>query len=235
MNSDGVAAAAVTAETGVTLVAGGPVARRELRAALVRAPFLVAADGGADRALALGAVPRAVIGDMDSLSAAGRARLAGALHEVSEQETTDFDKVLRRVGAPFLIALGVLGGRADHALAALSTLLAAPMPVLALGAQDVVFAAPLRLTLRLRAGDRLSLYPLAPVAGESRGLDWPIAGLDFAPDRRIGTSNRVTTGSVELDFDRPGMLVILPRTRLDAALRALTPAAGRGRSGARGG
>jgi thiamine pyrophosphokinase len=176
-----------------------------------------------------------VIGDMDSLSVAGRVRLAAVLHEVSEQETTDFDKVLRMVSAPFLIALGVLGGRADHALAALSTLLSASMPVLALGAEDVVFAAPPRLSLRLRPGDRLSLYPLVPVTGESRGLAWPIAGLDFAPDRRIGTSNRVTEGPVELDFDRPGMLVILPRARLDAALRALTPAGGRGRSAVRGG
>lgn len=235
MNRQAVPQPVLSADSGVTLVAGGPVGRREFRAALRRAPILVAADSGADRALAFGATPQAVIGDMDSLTEAARTRLAGVLHEVSEQETTDFDKVLRLVEAPFLIAVGVLGGRADHALAALSTLLAAPVPVLALGAEDVVFAAPPRLSLRLRAGDRLSLYPLAPVAGESRGLDWPITGLDFAPDRRIGTSNRVSEGPVELDFDRPGMLVILPRARLDAALRAVTQAGGRGRSAARGG
>ncbi len=227
MNRDVAAPPALVAETGVTLVAGGPVSRRALRSALRRAPFLVAADGGADRALALGAEPAAVIGDMDSLSAAGRARLSGRLHEVSEQETTDFDKVLRLVRAPFLLALGVLGGRADHALAALSALLTAPLPVVALSDHDVVFAAPRRLTLTLRAGDRLSLYPLAPVAGGSRGLDWPIDGLDFAPDRRIGTSNRVSEGPVDLAFDRPGMLVILPRERLDAALMALVPSASR--------
>ncbi|MGQ0565710.1 MAG: thiamine diphosphokinase [Gemmobacter sp.] len=227
----------VDARAGVTLVAGGPVTGRDLGMALARAPVLVAADGGADRALALGAVPVAVIGDFDSIGPAARARLAGVCHEVAEQETTDFDKALRSIRAPFVIALGVLGGRVDHELAALSALAGQAMPVVALGREDVVFAAPADLTLRLRAGDRLSLYPLGPVTGQSRGLDWPIDGLVLSPQGRLGTSNRVTAGTVTLAFDAPGTLVILPRARLDAALRALSPAAprGGGRPAARGG
>lgn len=213
----------VESNVGVTVLAGGPVTGAAVRAALGRAPVLVAADGGGDRALSLGLRPRAVIGDLDSLSAAGRAALGGAVHLVAEQETTDFDKVLRSVAAPFVLALGVLGGRVDHELAALAALLAAPMPVVAVGARDVVFAAPSRLTLDLRAGDRLSLFPMAQVRGASRGLDWPIDGLVFAPDGRIGTSNRVGDGRVDLSFDGPGMLVILPRARLDAALDAIAP------------
>ena len=69
----------VDAKAPVTLVAGGPLRRAELRAALARAPHLVAADGGADRALALGVEPVAVIGDLDSLSDAARLRLAQRL------------------------------------------------------------------------------------------------------------------------------------------------------------
>jgi thiamine pyrophosphokinase len=38
----------------------------------------------------------------------------------------------------------------------------------------------------------------------------------------IGTSNQVVARSVRLEFDGPGMLVILPRRRLDAAIAALT-------------
>jgi thiamine pyrophosphokinase len=40
----------------------------------------------------------------------------------------------------------------------------------------------------------------------------------------IGTSNRVVAPRVRLEFDGPGMLVILPRARLDAAITAV-PAA----------
>jgi thiamine pyrophosphokinase len=214
----------VDARAGVTLIAGGPVTARDLGLARARAPVVVAADGGADRALELGAVPVAVIGDFDSIGAAARARLAPVLHEVAEQETTDFDKALRSVAAPFVIALGVLGGRVDHELAALSTLAQrAGAAVVALGRDDVVFAAPADVRLSLRAGDRLSLYPLRPARGVSLGLDWPIDGLVLAPDGRLGTSNRVTAGPVSLRFDVPGVLVILPRARLDAALDALRP------------
>ncbi len=214
----------VDARAGITLVAGGPVTARDLALAVARAPVVVAADGGADRALALGAVPVAVIGDFDSLGQGARARLAPVLHRIGEQETTDFDKTLRSIAAPFVIALGVLGGRLDHELAVLSTLSAqAGRPVVALGREDVVFAAPRVLDLKLRAGDRLSLYPLRATRGSSIGLDWPIDGLVLAPDGRLGTSNRVTSGPVSLTFDAPGVLVILPRARLDACLDAISP------------
>ncbi len=228
----------VESPRGVTLVAGGPVAARDLAQALRLAPDLVAVDGGADRLLAAGLMPRAVIGDLDSLSGAGRAMLPpDRLFPIAEQETTDFDKALRSVAAPFVLALGVLGGRLDHALAVLSVLAArqAERPVLALSRQDVVFAAPPELRLDLRPGDRLSLWPVLPVTGRSRGLEWPIDGLDFSPVGRLGTSNRVSGGRVDLAFDGPGMLVILPRGRLIAALAALTGGgAPRSARGARG-
>lgn len=212
----------VQSSDGVTLIAGGPVRARDLAAALALAPVLVAADGGADRALALGVEPVAVIGDFDSISAAAQARLAGRLHPVPEQESTDFDKALRAIRARFVLALGVLGGRVDHELAALSTLVRGQdAPVIALGREDVMFAGPPRLRLDLRAGDRLSLFPMAAVTGTSRGLQWPIDGIGFAPGGRIGTSNRVAAGPVELAFDGPGMLVILPQARLGAALAGL--------------
>lgn len=219
----------VQSREGITLVGAGPVARRDLAFALARAPGLVAADGGADRVLALGRMPQAVVGDMDSLSAAARERLGpAAIHALPEQETTDFDKALRSVAAPFLLALGFLGGRVDHELAVLRGLVASGAPCLCVGRQDVVMALPAgRTALRLRAGDRLSLFPMAPVAGESAGLDWPIGGIGFAPAGRIGTSNRVTSGDVVLEMAGPGMLCILPRARADAALAGIRRDGGR--------
>jgi len=210
----------------VTLVAGGPVRLAELRMALRRAPVIVAADGGADRALGLGVVPQAVIGDLDSVSARARESLVDVLHPITEQMTTDFDKALRSIRAPFVLALGATGGRMDHELAVLSVLVAHaarsnPMPCLLLTPEDVIFAVPPQIRLNLRAGDRLSLFPMMPVSGCSTGLRWPIDGIAFAPDGMIGTSNEVAEGPVQLRLDGPGMLAILPRGRLDAALTGL--------------
>ena len=215
----------VQSRSGVTLVGGGQATPALLRAALRLAPRLVAADGGADRALAAGLMPEAVIGDFDSISAAARARLpAAALHRIAEQETTDFDKALRSIDAPFVLAVGFSGARVDHTLAVFSALAQhAERRCLVLSAQDVCFLAPLSLTLRLKVGARLSLYPLGPVAGESTGLRWPIGGLAFAPDGRIGTSNEVSAPEVRLTFSAPRMLVILPRAALPPAIASLVP------------
>ena len=209
---------------GVTLAGGGPFSARDLRMALKRAPVPVAADSGADRLLKCGVMPQAVIGDMDSISDRARAAIpAQDQHLVGEQATTDFDKALRLIEAPLVLALGFAGARLDHGLAAFSTLIArGERRCILIGPDDVAFAAPERLVLALTVGDPLSLFPMAPVTGRSSGLEWPIEGIGFAPNGAIGTSNRVTARRVVLEFDRPGMLVILPRQRLDAAIKALT-------------
>jgi thiamine pyrophosphokinase len=215
----------VDTSSSVTLLGGGEASAADLEEALSRAPVLVAADSGAATALAAGHLPEAVVGDLDSLSDAARAALpAERVHRVAEQDTTDFDKALRSVRAPLVLGLGFLGARLDHQLANFSVLARrAERRCILLGARDLVFAAPPSVTLDLPAETRLSLFPMAPVAGTSQGLVWPIAGIDFAPAGAIGTSNRVAAGPVQLSFARPGMLVILPRRHLDAAIAALSP------------
>ena len=216
----------VQSTRGVTLAGGGPFSARDLKLALARAPLAVAADSGADRLLRLGVVPEAVIGDMDSISAAAKAQIPlQRQHLVAEQATTDFDKALRSIAAPLVLALGFAGARLDHGLAAFSTLIArAEHACILIGPEDLAFAAPPRLDLAVAPGEPVSLFPMAPVTGRSAGLEWPIEGISFAPDGMIGTSNRAVAGRVLLEFDRRGMLVILPRRRLDAAIKALRAA-----------
>lgn len=211
---------------GVTLAGGGPFSARDLKMALARAPLAVAADSGADRLLRLGVMPEAVIGDMDSISPQARAQIPKEnQYLVGEQVTTDFDKALRSIAAPLVLALGFAGARLDHGLAAFSTLIARrDRRCILIGPQDLAFAAPPRLELALAKGEPFSLFPMAVVTGRSAGLEWPIEGITFAPDGMIGTSNRVVDRRVVLEFDRPGMLVILPRRRLDAAIKALLAA-----------
>lgn len=210
----------------ITLLGGGKARPGELAEALSLAPRLLAADGGAAFAVAHGHVPEAVIGDMDSLPDAVRARLSvDRLHLVSDQHSTDFDKSLRSVRAPLVIGVGFLGRRVDHQLACFNALVRhREQPCILLGKRDVVFAAPARIGLHLASGARVSLFPLAQVSGRSEGLRWPIDGLDFTPGGLIGTSNRVAeghVGPVRLTFDRPGMLVILERSALRAAMAGL--------------
>lgn len=215
----------VHSESTVLLVGGGALPLNVLREALDGAESVVAADGGARPLLEIGHMPDAVIGDMDSLSAAELARLRPeTVHHIAEQDSTDFDKCLRSISAPEVLGFGFLGARLDHQLAAMTVLARrADRRCILVGEEDVVMLAPPQLRLDLPQGMRLSLYPLAPVTGRSEGLRWPIDGLHFAPHDVVGTSNEVS-GPVSLLFDGPAMLLILPLGALRALRQALAQA-----------
>jgi thiamine pyrophosphokinase len=215
----------VDATENVTLLGAGPVTPDIVNDVLGLAPILVAADGGAVRAVEMGRIPDAVIGDFDSLPIEVRARIpAERLFPISEQDSTDFEKCLRNIRAPLVLAAGFSGARVDHELAAYSALVAQGRPpTIIVGEVDICFAAPRVLELDIAAGTRVSLFPLAQLSGRSRGLRWPIDGVAFAPAGPIGVSNEAL-GRVTLDFDAPGMLVILPRQTLPAVIAALQEA-----------
>lgn len=212
----------VHASEPVTLIGGAAVTRERIERALALAPTLAAADSGADAALSNGVAPTAVIGDFDSISETARQTLpAAALHRIAEQDSTDFDKCLRNIHAPLILGIGFSGDRLDHALAAYNTLVRYPARrCILLGAEELVFLAPPSITLDLAAGTRVSLFPMGAVEGVSDGLEWPINGLNFAPDGRVGTSN-IATGTVHMAFTSPKMLVILPEHTLDTVVRSL--------------
>lgn len=215
----------VESQESVTILGPSEAKPEDIEEVLRLAPSLVAADGGAKRAIELGHIPDAVIGDFDSIPHdIAKSIPNDRLHRIAEQDSTDFEKCLTRIAAPLCLAVGFLGRRVDHELAVLNTLVRhGDRRCLLIGARDLIFAAGQSLDLNLPLGSRLSLFPMAAVTGKSEGLRWPITGIDFSPDGRIGTSNEVT-GPLHLEFDRPGMLVILPRVALAALMPALQTA-----------
>lgn len=206
----------------VTLVGGGKATPEDLHQALTLAPLCVAADGGAALAARAGVELAAVIGDFDSIPAAVLADIRPEKqYRITEQASTDFEKALSRIDAPLVIAVGFTGGRVDHQLAAFHSLMRfAHQPCVLLAETEVIFLAPPELELPAKLGDVISLFPLAPVAGRSEGLEWPIEGLGFAPGVQIGTSN-CATGPLRLQIDASAMLMIVPRYLLEEVVKAL--------------
>ena len=97
------------------------------------------------------------------------------------------------------------------------------------GGEDICFLCPPAFEIDLAPRTRVSLFPMGPVRGcLSEGLRWPIDGLAFAPDGRIGTSNEATGGLVRVVFDAPRMLVILPAGLLEPVVDRLRGARGSG-------
>jgi thiamine pyrophosphokinase len=167
---------------------------RELAAA---AALVIAADGGADAALAAGIIPGMVAGDLDSLSARARQMLSSRLIHVDDNDSTDLEKTVTlalQQGATAIDIVAAGGGRADHALANLSVLVR-------FGAQaDVrmhddsfsIRAVQREATILAPAGSVISLVAIGRCTGVTTfGLRWPLrdATLDFSAR---GVHNEVT-------------------------------------------
>ncbi len=104
---------------------GEPPAAALLAEAREGAALVVAADGGARAALALGLMPDVVIGDLDSLGDARTAIPPDRIHPNPDPNATDLEKAVMwclDAGCDAIDIIGASGGRADHALANLSVL-----------------------------------------------------------------------------------------------------------------
>ncbi|MEM9011442.1 MAG: thiamine diphosphokinase [Pseudomonadota bacterium] len=210
----------LTFDSPVALVGGGVLDRGDLDLARRYAAHFVAADGGADQLAALGQRPDAIVGDLDSLKDPAAWREAGVpVHHSADQDTTDFEKCLDLLAAPLLLCIGFGGARLDHQLAALAALAARPsVPAILIDREEIVFQSR-DAVLDLAPGTRVSLFPMATSTGvRSEGLRWSVEGLTLAPAVRVGTSNVAIAGQVRVAFDRPGVLMLLPRDSLDAAV-----------------
>ncbi len=211
----------VRSEGPIGLFGGGEIGPGDVNLVLNRVDSVVAADGAAAVLIDSGRIPDAVIGDFDSLTAACRAQIPDdRLFPIREQDSTDFDKALRSIRAPVVLAAGFLGARVDHQLAALNAIVRRQdRPCILLGGHEVIFHAPPRIRLNLAPGSIVSLFPFQRVTGRSSGLEWPIDDLMLEPDGRVGTSNRAQ-GEVGLEVGGPGLLVMVPRAALDQVMQA---------------
>ena len=208
----------------ITLLGGSQVGDGAVDLALGFAPNLVAADGGAGMALRLGYMPKAVIGDFDSVNADTIAHIPPErLHRISEQDSTDFDKCLRNINASYILAVGFTGRRLDHELATYNALTQHPdKRCIVLGEVDLCFLLPPEIRLELPIGTRVSLFPLAPCRVSMTGLRWSFQDLELAPDGKIGTSNESSADVVNMQTSAPKLLMILPLSCLGAVIKALT-------------
>ena len=222
-------AAAFRFQQPVTLIGAGGATASMLSEARSRAPVLVAADGGADLFANDKTALSAVIGDLDSLQdvEAWRAALGERVLALTEQDTTDFEKCLYSVEAPYFLAAGFLGGRLDHTLAAMHVLLKrSDRRVILLGEEEILLLAPRRWRIDLPVKSRVSLFPLRRQrAVRSVGLRWSLDALSLEIGAQVGTSNETAAPEVVVDLEGEGvwssLVVSLDRSHLDAALRSL--------------
>ena len=191
--------------------------------------LVIAADGGARHANALGMVIDAWVGDGDSLDAEGMAALRASgvpmLLASPDKDDSDTELAVREAiarGADGVVIVGGLGGtRIDHALANIGLL---AMPVLLDRAASLLDArsritlvrapaaggAPVLRSLPGRIGDLVSLLPLGDgVDGvTTAGLTYPLSDEPLPAGPARGLSNVRAAGDASISV-RSGLLLIV--------------------------
>lgn len=228
---------------GALVVADGDVPRRAVLDAAWpgwadEVGLIIAADGGWEKAAAIGLLPDLLVGDADSLSEERFAELAavGVPIERSPVAKDESDAELAllaalRRGATHVIVLGALGGkRFDHTLANVG-LLGLPGPGEAevelldgttrvrLLRAPAVDGGPASCSLSGEIGDLVSLLPLGvPAFGiTTEGLLYPLRGETLPPGPARGLSNVRIAADASVRFRQGSLLVI--ETRAGASVQ----------------
>ena len=200
----------------VTLVGGAGFSKTLLSRSLALTEDLVAADGGANF-LPTQAVPKYIIGDLDSIELPEKWVQKGSkLIKFRDQDSTDFDKCISVIKSKKIIALGFMDQRLDHFLAVCSSLVKHKRLIFLVGERDIIFHLPNELCIKLPVESRVSLFPFKEIKTfEAVGLKYPVEDIVFSPMGTIGTSNISTSENIRLSYDGSGMLGIFSSRYLD--------------------
>ena len=163
------------------IVAGGefPTAPQPL-CILHSAPYVVCCDGAADRYIATGRVPDAIVGDGDSISATKREKYTHLLHIISEQETNDQTKAVRFLmerGKRRIAIVGATGRREDHTIGNISLLIEYARKgceVCSFTDHGVFIPCNGTTTHKCRKGQQVSIFSITARDLSAEGLLYPI-------------------------------------------------------------
>lgn len=206
----------------VVVVAGGPSPGTSAPE-LPNQAIVIAADGGIDRALALGLHVDVAIGDFDSVSPAGLAAVRAAGTRIDEypaaKDATDLELALDAAIAlrpQRIVVVGSEGGRLDHLLGTLFLLTAdryADARIDAhLGGASAHVVRGSR-DLNGAPGELISLLPLhGPAEGvTTHGLVYPLTHETLTAGSTRGISNLFDTREARIEVERGCLLALRPQ------------------------
>jgi thiamine pyrophosphokinase len=201
------------------LFANGDLPSPEPARRLVRPDdILIAADGGARHALALGLIPSVLVGDFDSLTDEELdkfSRAGASLHRhPPAKDETDLELALDyalKIGYTPILILGAYGGRLDQSLGILG-LLSAPKcieaNVRADDGQTEAFFISQQAEIYGAPGDTVSLLAWGkPAKGvTTQNLKYPLDDETLSPHRTRGVSNVMTAEKASVSL-KSGLLL----------------------------
>ena len=206
-----------TSPTRAVIIAGG-----ELDTTPVVGPgdLVVAVDSGYDHAVALGVPVDLLVGDLDSISAAGRdhahANSVEIEHHPTGKDATDLELAMRAAvsrGVTIMDVHGGEGGRLAHLLGVALSLTSSEWDSVDIawhtGSAIIHAATPKHpVALSVAIGEAVTIVPVGDVSGvTTTGLRWSLDNASLERGTTIGISNESVLRHVTVDVGKGAVLV----------------------------
>lgn len=196
----------------VVVISGGPGPVAEV--ALPGGAVVIAADSGAE----LGYPVDLAVGDFDSISSEGLARLERIERHPEAKDASDLELAFAaalRLKPERILVLGSSGGRLDHLLGGLLLLAADAYAGVQVDAQLGAAAVHIVRRERVLAGEPGELISLFAVHGPAvgvvtEGLVYPLRGETLVPGSSRGLSNVFEVGEARIAVEHGVLLAVRP-------------------------
>ena len=189
-------------------------------------PFIVCADGGANKALVKKIRPHLIIGDLDSITKKTRRIFSSVpIIHIPDQNSTDLEKALEYLVANKFTAVtivGATGERPDHTFANFSILVkyAEKMHVKFLDDYCSVQCVKKKISFTAHIGQQISLMPMGTCSGiTTRGLKYPLKNESLALGVREGSSNEAIAQRIHIIVNNGTLLLFIIHPLPKAFLR----------------
>lgn len=197
------------------VIANGEPPKKQLLLSLARdANIVVCADGGANTALKAGIVPKAIVGDLDSIHAEALVKFHRVpTYENTDDETTDLEKAIAwaiQSKYDHVIVVGATGKRIDHSVGNLAVLPKFYPDAIVRFVDDLgeIQYTGRELEFEADKGAVISLIPLNRCEGiVTEGLKYALQGEVLELGTREGTSNVVVSSPVTIRVKKGHLLL----------------------------
>ncbi|MFA6455377.1 MAG: thiamine diphosphokinase [Bacteroidota bacterium] len=177
-------------------------------------PFIICADGGANKVRPFGIIPHMIIGDLDSITQKTRQYFSSVpVIRNSDQNSTDLEKVLDYLllnGFISATVIGATGDRPDHAIANFSILLKYHRKLALRYFDDRCTVEIVQKKTRFTAvvGQQISIVPMGKSSGiTTEGLKYPLKGEALELGVREGSSNEAVKTTVAITVAKGSLLL----------------------------
>lgn len=174
---------------------------------------LIAADGAYNRLFSLGIHPKAIVGDMDSVTEKHNTEQTKFI-EIADQNSNDFEKCMNyaaELGFKNTLIIGFTGGLLEHTVNNISIIIkfADEFNITVYHQHRYCYYITDDIKLNLKKKELVSLIPYPSAEFKTTGLNWELNNEELAMGKREGARNIAVSETVSIELASGSYLLFI--------------------------